>query len=319
MHFTAWILDKNTGDTLNIFQFSEEIICNTTPPNIVAENWPNRQGDDNYTLNTETINYNITYRNKGNGTAKKVTIETIIDEHLDANSLIIKESSFAYEASRIGNLLTIVFDSIELGSSREEEFGNLSYSFSIKNNTPDKTKIFSSIKITMDNGYEYTTDPILNTVVTILPCDLLNDEINHIDDALSVTAAGNLYSWYDCNTNELIQSGSNPFFLPSQNGNYYAIVEGDDCKTITDCYTYLGTNTDDNITSLIKIYPNPTHSIINIKGLDNNDEVTLYNYIGERLIKCKCSTLDISNESNGIYFIEINGETRIQKTKFIKY
>lgn len=318
LHFTAWILEKVTGDTLSTFDFSQEIICNTNAPNIVTVSWPDRAGEDNYTLNSETINYNIRYQNKGNGLARKVVIETVINEYLDENSLIIKESTFPYKASRNGKLLTIIMDSIELGSSREDEPGTLSYSFAIKTGTPDKTKIYHSARIAMDNGFEFTTNPVLNTVVSVLPCDLINDEVVQHESKLTINIPGNVYNWYDCSSNELLQSDSLSNFYPSSNGQYYVVVQGDNCKTASDCFEYYTTGTNDGNKMEVVVFPNPTTGLLNLEGLQEGSLVNLLNYRGENLMQCKCNQLNIANYVSGIYFLRVKLNAGIKLYKIVK-
>ena len=75
-------------------------------------------------------------------------------------------------------------------------------------------------------------------------------------------------------------------------------------------------------TNTIAIYPNPTHSIINIKSESIIKSVQLFDVQGRllqtRLINETDSVLDISEKSNGIYFLKITSENGIKTEKIIK-
>ncbi|WP_299117197.1 LamG-like jellyroll fold domain-containing protein [uncultured Winogradskyella sp.] len=76
-------------------------------------------------------------------------------------------------------------------------------------------------------------------------------------------------------------------------------------------------NTDFNFSNY-SIYPNPTNSILNIKGLKTSEEVEIYNISGQKLftktIDLSKNTIDVSQLSTGIYFLKIDEES----IKFIK-
>ncbi|MGB0404395.1 MAG: T9SS type A sorting domain-containing protein [Salibacteraceae bacterium] len=66
------------------------------------------------------------------------------------------------------------------------------------------------------------------------------------------------------------------------------------------------------------IYPNPSSTTINIKGLLPTDQYLLTDVQGKVLISHKTEQLDISNLNSGIYFIHIHSQHHYQTLKFIK-
>ncbi|HKO41125.1 MAG TPA: T9SS type A sorting domain-containing protein, partial [Nitrososphaeraceae archaeon] len=72
----------------------------------------------------------------------------------------------------------------------------------------------------------------------------------------------------------------------------------------------------------ISIYPNPTNSVINIKCENSIKSIELYDVQGRILVTKMVSdnneVLDISNKSNGIYFLKITSENGIKVEKIIK-
>jgi len=77
---------------------------------------------------------------------------------------------------------------------------------------------------------------------------------------------------------------------------------------------------DDISNSLISIYPNPAHTILFVKGIDQNSMISIYDLTGRRLINKQIvdNMIDISSLANGIYIIKIKGESFIKTIRFIK-
>jgi len=65
------------------------------------------------------------------------------------------------------------------------------------------------------------------------------------------------------------------------------------------------------------IFPNPSNGIFNI-DLQNIEYVEVANLNGEIILKSKESTIDLSNEANGVYLIKIKSSIGISSHKFIK-
>lgn len=80
--------------------------------------------------------------------------------------------------------------------------------------------------------------------------------------------------------------------------------------------------TENNVDRSIKIYPNPTNSIINVNGDFAIQSVELFDVQGRllqtNLQNSNTALLDISEKSNGIYFVKITTEKGIKVEKIIK-
>jgi len=79
----------------------------------------------------------------------------------------------------------------------------------------------------------------------------------------------------------------------------------------------------ENVLKNIEIYPNPTSSIVNIKGLNSLNELSyihLLNYQGALISKIRINEteIDLSLLSTGIYFIEIKHQQGIGRIKLVK-
>ena len=70
------------------------------------------------------------------------------------------------------------------------------------------------------------------------------------------------------------------------------------------------------------IFPNPTKSIINVKSENSIKSIQLYDVQG-RLLQTKLtdetsSSIDISDKSNGIYFLKITSDKGIKVERIVK-
>ncbi|AUC83473.1 choice-of-anchor Q domain-containing protein [Lacinutrix sp. Bg11-31] len=69
----------------------------------------------------------------------------------------------------------------------------------------------------------------------------------------------------------------------------------------------------------IKLYPNPTTSVLNIKMKSNLKQATIYSVLGTEVLKITSKTINTSNLQSGMYLIKIENETGSVTTKrFIK-
>jgi hypothetical protein len=72
----------------------------------------------------------------------------------------------------------------------------------------------------------------------------------------------------------------------------------------------------------IEIYPNPTSSFINLKGLDAMSSVKIYNIAGQRVFEgianSSTYTVDCSRMSQGMYLMQVQSQGKAVNTKFIK-
>lgn len=110
------------------------------------------------------------------------------------------------------------------------------------------------------------------------------------------------------NTDPLISTEPNENYL---NINYVSATGGStaDVLGVTDTSPILFSvlNTSDFEVDDIKIYPNPTNGLINIKGINDSYDVELFNISGQKVIQMKKVNdfYDMSNLENGIYFMKI--------------
>lgn len=86
----------------------------------------------------------------------------------------------------------------------------------------------------------------------------------------------------------------------------------------SDCST-LSTDNFELNKNEIKLYPNPTTSVLNIKMKSNLKQATVYNVLGAKVFQTKSKTLNTNSLKAGMYLITIEDETGSVTTKrFIK-
>ena len=70
----------------------------------------------------------------------------------------------------------------------------------------------------------------------------------------------------------------------------------------------------------IKLYPNPTTSILNVSSVSENATFKVYNLLGQTVINGKLSnnSIDVSNFSAGVYILELTDKDTTTINRFIK-
>lgn len=77
-------------------------------------------------------------------------------------------------------------------------------------------------------------------------------------------------------------------------------------QTYTVNFTIM-TGVADDPASKVGVYPNPTTGIVNISGIDNA-KIAVYSIAGNLIAEYEDSTIDLSSNPNGVYFVRIVGE-----------
>jgi len=70
--------------------------------------------------------------------------------------------------------------------------------------------------------------------------------------------------------------------------------------------------------SKIEIYPNPFHSKLVVKALQQNTQTRIYDFYGKLVLSTSDNVINTSHLANGIYIITMTSETEITTKKMIK-
>jgi len=188
------------------------------------------------------------------------------------------------------------------------------------------------------NGKLYTASGAYNqTLINKTGCDsilTINLTIINVDKSVTQTGAtltankgGATYQWLDCNKAKSPISGkTSQSFTATINGSYAVVVTENTCKDTSVCYLVTGLGiANSSISKGIFVYPNPTNAKVQIfisQPLQNGVSKVL-NATGQAVfikdnLYGNTFEIDLSNQANGIYFLEIEHNGGILRTKVVK-
>lgn len=152
---------------------------------------------------------------------------------------------------------------------------------------------------------------------------IANPNVIASGNTLSATANGSVYQWIDCdNGNTIISSETNQSFTPTVSGNYAVIVIEGNCSDTSACMSIAiaGINDLELKNESLILYPNPTNSQINIQIADKTEAINIVDLTGKIVKNMPSNTtkIDVSDLTNGIYFIQVKTENDLLSKMFIK-
>jgi len=149
---------------------------------------------------------------------------------------------------------------------------------------------------------------------------LPTDTISQFENIMITTALGNQYFWYNCSTDELVETTLEPLSTINENGSYYVIVEGEFCNYKTPCYDFIISSTTDFLQNDIKIFPNPSNQFITVKTALDIENIIIRNIMGQVVYiqNRNATNIDLNDLSKGIFLLEIKTQKGIFISKLIK-
>jgi hypothetical protein len=150
-----------------------------------------------------------------------------------------------------------------------------------------------------------------------------------VDNSLTVspsTLTSNMdnasYQWVDCSTNLPLTSQISQSFSPSVSGSYAVEVTVGSCTELSSCVDFTSLDSNTFKLNAIKIYPNPTSSILNIEHPFNEDlSFELFSIEGkkvlEQVLTQKLTKLNMSQFYPGAYFIRITQNEKVFSQKIV--
>lgn len=198
----------------------------------------------------------------------------------------------------------------------------------------------SALSETSNNFVSGTWSPALNnlatTTYTFTPnsgqcanTTTLTIAVNTLDSTLSLdngTISSNQpdgnFQWVNCaNNNEPISGEISQSFTPAINGQYAVNIELDNCTITSECINIDFLKVEDfNSFSKIIIFPNPAIFELNIKTDYKIVDIKIIDILGKvsDISNFANNKINVSNLSEGMYFLEIKTENGLFKEKFIK-
>jgi hypothetical protein len=147
----------------------------------------------------------------------------------------------------------------------------------------------------------------------------LSTEILIEGNTLQVSEAfpGAEYSWANCANGQVLSEGETEFVI-EEDGLYSVRVEYEDCEFIADCISANYSSVAEWNPESIKVYPNPVNDQLNVEGLSSNDNIDIYNAIGQRLMQTtyRGSAIDVSKFRPGVYILKFENNSSL--VRFVK-
>lgn len=135
-------------------------------------------------------------------------------------------------------------------------------------------------------------------------------------------ASGATYQWLKCPEMSIISGQNGQLFTPTEDGSYAVQITKNGCVDTTDCVVLNTLGLEDVSNLEVSVYPNPISDILTV---DFGSEVQLDNLFitdawgriiyNNSNLTTQVFKIDLSKESNGIYFLNIQSD---QKTKVLK-
>ncbi|MFA7274350.1 MAG: T9SS type A sorting domain-containing protein [Crocinitomicaceae bacterium] len=171
----------------------------------------------------------------------------------------------------------------------------------------------------------YTVNGCDSVVTLDLTINPINLTTTSAADSIGSNQSGGTYQWIDCATNTAINGATSQYYVPIQNGSYAVFVTSGPCSDTSACVTVanVGLNSNESWTTNISMYPNPTNGVFSIHlNHIKASTVRVLSVLGQEIYRANCDdsnlSVDIQDQANGIYILELQTEQGIFKQQIIK-
>ena len=166
------LTDINGNNTFSdSYIYESEINCAYDPNDKLVQ--PDIEGEENYTLFEDTLNYTVRFQNTGTDTAFNIVIEDQLDTDLDWTTFRPTSSSHPFEVTLSqSGLISFQFSNILLPDSTTNEpasHGFIKYKIQPKANLAENTIVENFASIFFDFNPPIVTNQTVNTLVSLLP------------------------------------------------------------------------------------------------------------------------------------------------------
>jgi hypothetical protein len=148
----------------------------------------------------------------------------------------------------------------------------------------------------------------------------INTSVSVNGGTLTALQTGATYQWYDCNNNTNIPGATNQSYVVPGNGSYAVIIivgacsDTSTCQVITAIQSITSTNS-------IHLFPNSTNGYLNIKGLERDSKIELYDAIGKLVMFVTTANneekISVAELDEGVYLIRIISKEDVYQSKVI--
>lgn len=158
-----------------------------------------------------------------------------------------------------------------------------------------------------------------DTVIVIQGSPLENPTITYDGTVLTSSEAPN-YQWYK--NDSPISGATLQTFTPTSIAYYSVATQGpDNCKSFSNAFHWTVSISEEEGFSNLKIYPNPTHSILTVEG-SHLSRVEVLSPTGQSLydktVQGNQHKVDVRSLARGLYYIRIQTKENIEIFSFFK-
>jgi hypothetical protein len=182
------------------------------------------------------------------------------------------------------------------------------------------------------NTYTSSNSSATHTLTNTLGCDsvvTLNLTINNVDvgtDLTGTTISANNssatnYQWITCLDSSFVVGETSADFTATANGDYAVIITEGSCTDTSACVTVLTVGINEESMQNVRVYPNPATSQITISNVVSPIlTIKIIDISGKTIkrINHDSNTINVSDLTKGIYFLQVQTEQSVINKKFIK-
>ncbi len=162
-----------------------------------------------------------------------------------------------------------------------------------------------------------------STVTTNLSITNINVGVTKNGFSLTSDMTGASYQWVDCASNTDIAGATSQTFNPTVDGDYKVKVTVAGCSEESACTEVKGISINEAFMTNVNVFPNPSSDYVVVDaGSFTIDRVSLVNIEGKILsstnVNAVNATINLSNVSDGLYFLYIYSADNMVIKKLIK-
>lgn len=170
------------------------------------------------------------------------------------------------------------------------------------------------VQVRTDNGCWSEYSAAATGIIHAMPEALIIKNGNRL-----TASAGSSYRWF---FNDILLSNEHDQSLNAgESGSYKVVISNAfGCESESDDVLFVFTDTEQDITNQIRLYPNPAHTVISIGETEANASFKILSDKGEILETgtVKDSQIDISSLAPGAYVLQISTRNKIRNHRFVK-
>ncbi len=158
-------------------------------------------------------------------------------------------------------------------------------------------------------------DSVVVSYITV--ADAINTEVIIEGDVLEALASPDIvtYQWVKCEPFEIIDGANDQSYTVTETGLYAVILTSTECEDTSDCISMELSSLGDLTTVFnLNVFPNPSNGVFVITGHQIiGNQLQIFNAMGELIyeefVQTDQITINLANQTKGLYLMRIAGES----------